>query len=877
MKRLRKSCFGALLGLFLILGWVADINAQDDETKKGEEYMLEDVIVTGVFDERKRIDSTISITTFETEDLVKLTPISAADILKDIPGVYVNSALGEIRNVVYSRGVSAGSTEAAFGFFYVSMQEDGLPVTNFGDLNYGPDYYLRQDATLARVEAVRGGTAAITTSNSPGGIFNYISKTGGEEFSGLISLRYGLEGDLENANKRADFNIGGPLGNGYYYNVGGFYREARGAIDMGYDLNSGGQIKANILKKYDSGLFKLYAKYLNDHNLWYEFHYAQNFNDPQVIDALEGRDGAYLLPAVRTTTFEGQPFDTTKGIHNTDKAIGLQWSHDFSDSLILRNNIKYTDKRSLWNTTGAVTTHQLPVFFTVLGTGPFLKWGPFTNGTYEFYDNTTGETVATMAVPSPFAPYMTDSSGLKNMQVKENSVINHIGHMNDFYGEDLMDELTLTMRFENMTLTGGLFYGTSDGRYVNRGFGGAYSSFESHPVLYGMRFTEAATGDVYQLTNPEGFFQWFPRSIHDSTMDNLALFLAHDWSITDKWKLEWGIRWDNQDVEGVNLWYMSAGDWEGGGIDGDPLTMYDNNYDIPDPDSLTSYDRSEDTTSYSAALSYTINDSNSFYVRWTESNKTPYLSYYRGLNQDNVNDSRPEIQKTRQLEATYKLYSDNYYFLITPYFSKLYNIGSFGVGREAPDEPLYVLDPVYNDIETLGVELEGEYYINDTWSVRGTASWQDAEASKWSTWIMGADGRDDDYLEVMDGGPADNNPDIMFAITPTYDNGTIFASLTWRYMGERPANVAQTFQLKAFDYFDFAGSYTFNDNWSIQLNVNNVFNDFGVMSWQAPGNFPESLDRQAFLPEMLEADPNALFGIISIPQRSVFLTLNYTF
>ena len=42
--------------------------------------------------------------------------------------MFVNSALGEIRNIVFSRGVSARSLEAAGGYFYVSLQEDGLPV-----------------------------------------------------------------------------------------------------------------------------------------------------------------------------------------------------------------------------------------------------------------------------------------------------------------------------------------------------------------------------------------------------------------------------------------------------------------------------------------------------------------------------------------------------------------------------------------------------------------------------------------------------------------------------------------------------------------------------------------------------------------------------
>ena len=144
--------------------------------------MLDEVIVTGVFDQRTRLESSIAISTLKAKDIERLAPVSAADLLKNIPGVYVNSSLGEIRNTIYSRGVSVGSNDGASGYYYVSMQEDGLPVTNATFTNFGPDFFLRADLTTSRVEAVRGGTASILGSNAPGGIFNYVSKTGGTEF-----------------------------------------------------------------------------------------------------------------------------------------------------------------------------------------------------------------------------------------------------------------------------------------------------------------------------------------------------------------------------------------------------------------------------------------------------------------------------------------------------------------------------------------------------------------------------------------------------------------------------------------------------------------------------------------------------------------------
>src|SRR5205814_10691807 len=97
----------------------------------------EEVVVTGVFDKRKKMEASVAITTVNDKQISKLALTSAADLLKNVPGVYVNSSLGEIRNTVYSRGVSVGSNDGASGYYYVSMQEDGLPVTNATYGNYG--------------------------------------------------------------------------------------------------------------------------------------------------------------------------------------------------------------------------------------------------------------------------------------------------------------------------------------------------------------------------------------------------------------------------------------------------------------------------------------------------------------------------------------------------------------------------------------------------------------------------------------------------------------------------------------------------------------------------------------------------------------------
>ncbi len=102
---------------------------------------LDEVVVTGVFDARKRLEASISISILNSQQISRLAPASAADLLRNVSGVYVNSSLGETRNTVTTRGLStrAGYNFNLSGLNYVSMQEDGLPVTNIIFNYFTPD------------------------------------------------------------------------------------------------------------------------------------------------------------------------------------------------------------------------------------------------------------------------------------------------------------------------------------------------------------------------------------------------------------------------------------------------------------------------------------------------------------------------------------------------------------------------------------------------------------------------------------------------------------------------------------------------------------------------------------------------------------------
>ncbi|WP_223229995.1 Plug domain-containing protein [Pseudoalteromonas piscicida] len=68
--------------------------------------------------------------------LEKQTPYSSAEALKNITGFWVEDSGGETNNNVAPRGLRGGE-----GFRFISLMEDGLPVTYDGI--WGTFFYVQ--------------------------------------------------------------------------------------------------------------------------------------------------------------------------------------------------------------------------------------------------------------------------------------------------------------------------------------------------------------------------------------------------------------------------------------------------------------------------------------------------------------------------------------------------------------------------------------------------------------------------------------------------------------------------------------------------------------------------------------------------------------
>ena len=237
--------------------------AQDAATSEEDPPVIDasEIVVTAVARGQNVLDSSVSVSSIDSEALVDLAPRSSAELIRQIPGIRSESSGGDGNANIAVRGLPVASGGAKF----LQLQEDGLPILEFGDITFGnADIFLRTDYSVARVEAVRGGSASTFASNSPGGVINFISKTGTREGGSL-----GLTAGLDYREFRADFDYGGSIDDNTDFHIGGFSHIGDGPRDVGYDGSRGGQIKANITRNFANGYVRVYGKYLNDHSVAY--------------------------------------------------------------------------------------------------------------------------------------------------------------------------------------------------------------------------------------------------------------------------------------------------------------------------------------------------------------------------------------------------------------------------------------------------------------------------------------------------------------------------------------------------------------------------------------------------------------------------------
>lgn len=223
---------------------------------------IEEMIVTGTPGgaSLRKFDASFAISTVSEEEIAQVAPASTADLLKTIPGVWVESSGGVSGANIFVRGFPSGG-DADF----VTVAINGLPVYPAPTLSFMENSTLfRIDETIARMEGLRGGPNPVYANGQVGLTTNFILKEGGEETTG--SIKYSTSDyDLQ----RIDGVVSGKLDDDLYYMIGGYISSSPGVRDAGFNAEEGHQFTINITKVLDNGKANIFHRRTDDHGTWY--------------------------------------------------------------------------------------------------------------------------------------------------------------------------------------------------------------------------------------------------------------------------------------------------------------------------------------------------------------------------------------------------------------------------------------------------------------------------------------------------------------------------------------------------------------------------------------------------------------------------------
>ncbi|GLX78697.1 TonB-dependent receptor [Thalassotalea insulae] len=760
----------------------ANLNAAEadatESKEKNQGIDFERIVVTGVVKGATVMASSVSVSSFTAEQLETTTPRTTAEAFRAIPGVRSESSGGEGNANIAVRGLPV----AAGGAKFLQLQEDGLPIMQFGDIAFGnADIFLRLDNTMQSVESIRGGSASTLASNAPGGIINIISKTGMEE-SGSIATTFGLDYD----SLRTDFEYGGELNDSMYFHVGGFVRQGDGARDAGYTANEGGQLKANLTKEFNNGYLRFYFKHLDDKSIGY-------LPMPMKSDgsSLPGFDSnsdtphsAYFLSTISLGA-DGQlrRGDMRDGMNPQVDAFGVEASFDLANDWTIENRFRKSSVK-----------------------GSFLSPFPAEVGNAATIANSIAGDNATLTYAN--GPAAGESfSGDTIMRIHTFDV-----EMNDF--GSIVNDLKLTKTIEDTSITFGYYKALQN----------VSMSWLWNSYLMEMKGDNAALLNVNSADGTSysdnglyayGVPAWGNccQRNYDIEYDIEAPYIAIS-SQLDDLLLDFSVRHDSGTATGYYAGAVqSEVDINRDGVISQPeksVSSIDNANASP-----VNYDWSYN--SYSFGANYMLQDNLALFARVSHGGRAnaDRLAFGK-INADGSVAAQDAIDEVDQYELGVKYRQQN-----LSLFATAFSAETEEQNFEATSQKFF--DRVY---QADGIELEASYYLGN-FDIRGNLTWTDAEITK--------DAINPDVV----GNTPRRQADFVYSLMTRYnfEQGSVGLSL----IGTTDAYAQDNNDLEFDGYtqVNAFASYMLSDNLSLAVNINNLFDTTGITEAEE-GSIPDN-------------------------------------
>lgn len=790
-------------------------NTQRERARVSDAINLDAVVVTGTSGTRTRMQESVSTSVIGVESIQNSAPRSTAEIFRNIPGIRSEASGGEGNANIAVRGLPVASGGAKF----LQLHEDGLPVLEFGDIAFGnADIFLRNDYSLDRVEAIRGGSASTFASNSPGGIINFISNTGESE-GGAVGISRGFLEGFDNT--RYDFHYGAPINDDWRFHVGGFYRRGDSVRDAGYTAEKGGQIKANLTREFDNGFIRFNFKHLNDRAIGILPMpvLADGSNGKPSLGSLPGFDAKHDTPhsPFFRTDFglDGENnrrvTDIDDGMHPRSTALGTELEFEIGGGW------KVADRFRTANTDGrfvspfpAEVADGTAIAESIAGVGATLKYANGPNAGQAF-------------------------NGLVIRTHLFNTEINSL--------DNTVNDLKLSRTFDlgagrKLDFVAG-YYKSSQAIALDWTWNSYLQEVKGNNAalidVFAADGTAFSQGGLYAFGVP--FWGNCCTRSYDVDYDIDAPYAALTFTM-DRLTLDASVRQDYGNADGSFAGTVQAAnvDVNGDGI----IQQTERSVSLVDVANQQPVNYDWSYTSYSFGANYLFTDDLAGFARVSRGGRANADRLLFGVVQPDGNvNARQSVDVVKQQEAGVKWRQGNLNVFIT------------GFHAETSEQNFELTSQRFFDrtFRAYGVELETSWQI-EQFSFTGGVTWTDAEINN------------DQITPAFEGNTPRRQADFVYQGTVAWDGYDY--SLGINVIGTTASFAQDNNQLKMPGYaqVNVFADYRLTDTLVLSLNVNNLFDTFAITEAEE-GSIIEGQDN--------------IIRARTIPGRSAQLSLRYEF
>ncbi|MCH8621456.1 TonB-dependent receptor [Undibacterium sp. TS12] len=761
---------------------------------------LNQVVVTGSTSLKRTVrESSVAVTSADRADLDRKAPRSTASALELIPGMMVEDSGGEVSNNYTVRGLAGG------GQNFVQLSEDGLPVFYHPGL---ADTILKQELSIDRMEAVRGGTSGILTVNGAGATVNFITVRSKDEPEGVLRLT-----GSDYGTKRIDIRYGGAIGNGWYAGFGGFYRNSDSVRDVGFTADHGGLLRAYVGRKWGDGEFSVNIKLVDDHNTFLLPTPFQNPSHPEPVPGFNGNYGTLLSPdnAVQAGRNSNgvQTNDLTEGVATKSGSIGYNFEKRLSDAFTLRSKGRYTNFKNDFNAVFTFDNNSLR--------SAADRLNPALNGDISaMLARFPGTMPAIRGVASG-----TIYAGANLANVSGNGLLtDNISAKNRAYRQNFVNDVSLTWTTARNSLTAGLLTINQDEQSSNDGNTRFLGEVRNNPARLDIVAIDGARKVVGQLTD-KGVLEYNPWGVgvNRSSLSSQNFYLNDEYQFNDRLRLDAGARLEHLRYRAWRPQGSTVaipGSSKPDGTDADNIMVnntmpaFNGQYDYVD-------NGSTNNSSLTAGGNYLINDNLAAYARYSKS--------YQANNENPVTPlSFGELgarYQRRGFSASLTVFRTNF---------KDYQFSRLLKGDSL--ETRIAGDIVVNGLE---YDLQWKPVRYARLNVTGVVQHSTMKIKS----VSGPSAGTVDTASL--GSHPERVPDHNFTITPTLllpDNkGEVY--LSYHQVGKRYSDAANSFVLPSYHTVALGANYQLSPTLALNFSVQNLTNSIGLTEGNPRAGFTE--------------------------------------